>query len=78
MREYTLEQWRAMRARGTPQVARLAERARGAVRARPRSEEERAAIARMALVEVRRRAAENRLVLVAPRTYELRPSVRHG
>jgi hypothetical protein len=58
-------------------MARLAERKKGvAGNRRPRSEDERAMIVRMALVHVRQRRESGELVEVAPRLYELRTGSR--
>lgn len=53
-------------------LATLADR-RKRVRRRPRTADDRALIARMALLEVERRRAEGRLVRLGPREYELHP-----
>lgn len=70
-REYTLEEWRAVRARTIPEMARLAQHRR--VRRRPRSAEERAMIIRSAVAAVGRREREGRLVRLGPREYAVRP-----
>lgn len=48
------------------------------VRRRPRTADDRALIARMALLEVERRQAEGRLVRLGPREYELHLRPSHG
>jgi len=55
-------------------LARLANTPRR-VRRRPRTEEDRAMIHRMALLEIEARRAEGRLVPVGEREYELRPKL---
>ena len=66
-REYTLEEWRAMRARTLPAVVRLAGQPR--IRRKPRTDEERAALLRSAVAAVKRREREGRLVRTGPRSY---------
>jgi hypothetical protein len=53
-------------------IARLAG-GKKRVRRKPRTDDDRALIARMALVEVERRIADGRLVRLGPREYEMRP-----
>lgn len=66
-REYTLEEWHAMRARTLPAVVRLAGQPR--VRRKPRTDEERAALIRSVVAAVERREREGRLVRTGPRSY---------
>ena len=56
-------------------LAMLADEKRGP-RLRPRTEDDRAIIRRMALIEVSARRAGGRLVRLGPREYELRPRAR--
>lgn len=69
-REYTLEEWRAMRARTLPAVVRLAGQPR--IRRKPRTDEERAALIRSVVAAVERREREGRLVRTGPRSYVYR------
>ena len=66
-REFTLEEWRAMRRATLPAIARLAEQPR--LRGRKRTEEEQAAIVRSAVGAVQRRERQGRLVKTGPRAY---------
>jgi hypothetical protein len=66
-REYTLEEWRAMRARTLPAVVRLAGQPR--IRRRPRTDEERAALLRSTVAAAKRRERAGRLVRTGPRSY---------
>lgn len=72
-REYTLEEWRAMRARTLPEMARLAQYRR--IRRKPRTAEERAMIIRSVVAAVERREREGRLVRLGPREYAVRPGM---
>lgn len=74
-REYSLEEWRAMRASTLPEMVRLAQHRR--TRRKPRTAEQRAMIIRSAVAAVERREREGRLVRVGPGEYEVR-SVRGG
>ena len=48
------------------------------IRRRPRTDDDRAMIRRMAMLEVARRVAEGRLVRLGPREYELHPRTTPG
>jgi len=69
-RAFTLDEWRAVRARTLPAIVVLAQRPR--VRRKPRTAEEREMLLRAATAAVRRREAERRLVRTGPRSFELR------
>jgi hypothetical protein len=56
-------------------LAIMADRGR-VVRRRPRTDDDRAIIRRMALLEIAARFAEGRLVRLGPREYELHPRER--
>ena len=71
-RDYTLEEWRALRASTLPEMARLAQNRR--IRRKPRTAEERLMIIRSVVAAVERREREGRLVQIGPRDYVMRPA----
>ncbi len=75
-REYSLDEWRALRASTLPEMARLAQHRR--IRRKPRSAEERQMIIRSVVAAVERRARAGRLVQVGPRAYVVRADVKGG
>lgn len=68
-RAYTLDEWRAVRARTLPAIVALAQRQR--VRRKPRTAAERAMLLRSAVAAVRRRDADGGLVRTGLRSFEL-------
>ena len=68
-RAYTLDEWRATRARTLPAVVTLAQRQR--VRRKPRTADERAMLMRSAIAAAGRREADGGLIRTGPRSFEL-------